>query len=154
MKKLIIAGIVLFLVLAGCSRPAGEYLDRGDTLFKQGKLTEAALSYRKAISKDAKLGKAYLGIGKTALQGNDFGEAYRALTVALQLMPDDAEVLRLQSEVAMGAYLIDPKHPAYLKANLLTVADRLERLNPKTPEGLKIRGLVAATEGEHRTALD
>ena len=54
---------LLLLVLASCSRDpkvqAQRYVDNGNKFFAKAKYKEAAIMYRKALSKDPIFGEAY-----------------------------------------------------------------------------------------------
>jgi len=142
------------LLLAGCGRTAADYLARGTVLLKEGKAAEASLNFRKAIQKDPRLGQAYIGLGESSLAERDIAGAFQAFSVATDLMPNSQEALTKLGEVAMAAFLVDPRRPEHLRTKLISIADRLLRETPSSKEGLKLKGLVAAAERKHVEALE
>jgi tetratricopeptide (TPR) repeat protein len=74
------------------ARP-GEDLSAGVLLEKAGKSAAAAAAYRRAAAKDAKLWEAHFNLGNLALAQRRFDEAAAAYRQALELRPDEPDIL-------------------------------------------------------------
>src|ERR1700732_4909963 len=94
--------LMIALVLAGCARTPeakkARYLERGNRYFKQEQYREAILEYRNVLRIDQKEPAAPRQLGLAHYQIGQFGVAFRYLTQAQQLDPDNTEVrLKLAS---------------------------------------------------------
>jgi Flp pilus assembly protein TadD len=94
--------LMIALVLAGCARTPeakkARYLERGNRYFKQEQYREAILEYRNVLRIDQKEPAATRQLGLAHYQIGQFGVAFRYLTQAQQLDPDNTEVrLKLAS---------------------------------------------------------
>jgi len=91
---------LLLLALASCSTDpkvqAQRYVDNGNKFFAKAKYKEAAIMYKKALTKDQKFGEAYYRLGLTNLKLGALGDAIGTFRRAAELQPDnpDAKVLR------------------------------------------------------------
>ena len=73
--RLLACGAILATAVAGCSKSAQNYLDRGNAQMEKGNTDAAVLEYRNAVDKDAmfaparqKLAEAYLKQGNGSAQ--------------------------------------------------------------------------------------
>src|SRR5690242_12962996 len=99
--------LMIALVLAGCSRSPeakkARYLERGNRYFKQEQYREAILEYRNVLRIDQKEPAATRQLGLAHYQLGQLGVAFRYLTQAQQLDPDNTEVrLKLASIYVLG----------------------------------------------------
>ena len=90
----------------------------GDVQFRFARMSDAEISYQKALKLDSKQIPAYLGLVRIYRAYSLYGHAYQNLERAHQIAPDDPEVQRLwfrqlsrkERIAAMEAYLAAP-HP-------------------------------------------
>jgi tetratricopeptide (TPR) repeat protein len=151
MKKVV--GIcILMLALSACVGKRG-YLDKGNAFFKQGMYTDAEINYRKAIQKDSNYGEAYYRLGLTELQENNPLETYNALYRASQLLPNDVEVQEKFGSVCLEYYLRDPSRPQKLYQQVLEISGDLLARNPKSFEGLRLKGYLAYADRKPQDAI-
>jgi tetratricopeptide (TPR) repeat protein len=99
--------LMIALVLAGCARTPeakkARYLERGNRYFKQEQYREAILEYRNVLRLDQKEPAATRQLGLAHYQLGQFGLAFRYLTQAQQLDPENTEVrLKLASIYVLG----------------------------------------------------
>jgi len=99
--------LMIALVLAGCARTPeakkARYLERGNRYFKLEQYREAILEYRNVLRIDQKEPAATRQLGLAHYQLGQFGVAFRYLTQAQQLDPDNTEVrLKLASIYVLG----------------------------------------------------
>jgi Tfp pilus assembly protein PilF len=100
------------LVLVSCNRNP-DYLKqrnlaRGNEYFKAGKLKEASIMYRNAITNDRKFGEAYYRLALTELKQNGSMSAVRQLRIAVELLPGGTDdwkdaILKLAEIEVAGA---------------------------------------------------
>ena len=141
MKKA--AGLcIALLAITACGTKTG-YVEKGNALFQSGKYQDAALNYRKAIQKDSKYGEAYYRLGLTQVQEGNASEAYNSLFRASQLLPDDIEVQEKFASFCLDYYLKDSKRPQNLYQQIQESAGELLAKNPKSFEGLRLKGTLA-----------
>ena len=113
-KSKLVAALALFVILAACSRSPQSYLEKGNKLAAQGKYTDAALNYRKAIQKDERFGEAYFQLGSVNLQWGKASDAYQYLVRAAELLPARDDVKVRLADLALRAYIADKRRPAKL----------------------------------------
>jgi tetratricopeptide (TPR) repeat protein len=143
---------MLLLAIAACGTKRG-YLEKGNVLFQQGKYQDATINYRKAIQKDPNYGEAYYHLGLTALKQDHAVDAYNALFRADQLLPNDTEVKETFAGFCLEYYLRDPKRPQKLYQEIQQAASELLAQNPKSFEGLWLKGALAREERKPQDAI-
>jgi tetratricopeptide (TPR) repeat protein len=150
-----LAAVILpsILVLAGC-RSASSYLEKGHAAFAQGKFEEASLDYRKAIQKDPAFGEAYYRAALAELKQNKTAEALQDLEQAVRLMPDNQAARTDLTNLMLGAYIGDSKHPKFLYALLVTFSGEWLRRDPNSMQGLRIQGYLAMLERRPEEAVE
>jgi tetratricopeptide (TPR) repeat protein len=99
--------LMIALVLTGCARSPeakkARYLERGNRYFKQEQYREAILEYRNVLRVDQKEPAATRQLGMAYYQLGQLGLAFRYLSQAQQLDPDNTEVrLKLASIYILG----------------------------------------------------
>ena len=145
--------LLLALVFGGCSRDAGEYLERGRALAAQGDHVRASLEFRKAIQQDEGLGEAYLALGLSELEQDNGAEGMAALQRAVELMPDSAEAKARLADLALAIYQANPgNQPMY--DLLAKLADQLFAQDPESFDGLRIRGDLELFSGQPNEAIE
>lgn len=150
---LFISPVCLFL-LVSCGRSPEAYLEKGNSYFTAGKYEEAALNYRKAVSKDARFGEAYYRLGLTALKTKDATEAYRALSSAVEILPQRADVKVSLADLLLPAYLGDKRRPVRYYNELAKLSGDLLAQNPNSYDGLRIKGNLAWSDGRLKDAAE
>ena len=134
----------LVLLEGACSRNPRYYLDKGDKLYAKGAYADASLNYRKAIQKDPSFGPAYYQLGLSELHLNKASEAYQSLSRASVLLPNREDVKVTLAGLSLAAYFSDRRHPDALRKKVDTLADQLLAKNPKSYDGLRLKGHLAA----------
>jgi tetratricopeptide (TPR) repeat protein len=148
-----VAGVcILLLAITACTTKRG-YVEKGNALFEQGKYEDAAINYRKAIQKDPSYGEAYYHLGLSAIQRENAQEAYSALYNASQLLPDNTEVQEKFASICMDYYLRDPKRPQKLYQEIQQSATVLLSKDPKSFEGLRLKGALAHEDRKPQDAI-
>jgi Flp pilus assembly protein TadD len=99
--------LLIALVLVGCARTPeakkARYLERGNRYFKQEQYREAILEYRNVLRIDQKEPAATRQLALAYYQLGQLGLAFRYLSQAQQLDPDNTEVrLKLASIYVLG----------------------------------------------------
>jgi tetratricopeptide (TPR) repeat protein len=145
--------LLSILVLAGC-RSANSYLDKGRAAFARGQFEEASLNFRKAVQKDPALGEAYHGAAQAELKQNKVAEALQDFEQAVRLMPDNQAARTDLTNLMLGAYIGDSKHPKVLYDLLVKFSGEWLRRDPNSLQGLRIRGYLAMLERRPLDAVE
>ncbi len=140
--------------LAGCGKSAGQYLDRGNQLFKAGKYSDATLNYRNAIKKNPQSGEAYYRLGLSLLKQGNANEAYQSLNRAVTLDPKNNPAKVDMANLCLTVYARDPRHPAVLYKQAQTLADQLTAPGGNPAEGLRLKGTIALIDNHPGMAID
>jgi tetratricopeptide (TPR) repeat protein len=143
--SVVLTGCLFFSV--SCGRSPQAYLEKGNNFFSAGKYSEAALNYRKAVGKDARFGEAYYRLGLTELKLNNSSEAYKALSSAVDLLPQRSDVRISLADVLLPAYMADKRRPLRFYNQLKKLSNDLLAQNPRSYDGLKIKGTLAWSDG-------
>lgn len=138
---LVLVALVLVSMTA-CSTKRG-YVEKGNALFKEGRLDEAALNYQKAIQKDPKYGDAYYRLGILAMSRNDYPTAFNALYRANRLLPNDTDLQETFGAFCLDYYLKSPQRPQRLYQQTAQLASQLLAQNPNSVQGLRLKGALA-----------
>ncbi len=150
---------LLLLVLASCNRDpkvqAQRYVDNGNKFFAKAKYKEAAIMYRKALSKDLKFSEAYYRLALTDLKLGAPGDAVRMLRNAL----DDKQYQNTDAVVQLAnIYLVastqNEKESAQLLEEASTLAQGLLKKDPKSFDGHRIAGQIALIKKDPKTAVE
>lgn len=141
------------VILAGCGRNPETYMKKGDTLFAAGNNAEAELNYRKATQTNPNLGEAYRRLAQAELKQNKGAGAYRSLSRAAELLPNNQEVLVSLAELSLSFYLMDPGRPKQFSDAAARIADRILAKDAQSVEGLRLRGSVALANRRPEEAL-
>ncbi|HLG95846.1 MAG TPA: tetratricopeptide repeat protein [Bryobacteraceae bacterium] len=150
-----VACLVLFAVLlAGCGRSATQYIARGNQLFSSGKYDDAILNYRNAIKKDPKSGEAYYRLALALLRTNKTPEGYQSLLHAVELSPNNLDAKVELANLSLTAYAQNPAHPASFYNQVVKLSDQLLAANANSPEGLRLKGAIAALDNHMGDAVN
>ena len=143
----------LFLMVS-CGRSPQAYLEKGNSFFTAGKYDEAALNYRKAVGKDPRFGEAYYRLGLTALKLKDPSEAYKALSSAVDMLPQRADIKVTLANLLLPAYMADKRRPVRYYNQLTKLSGDLLAQNPRSYDGLRIKGTLAWLDGHLKDAAE
>ncbi len=149
---LAISVLPLIVMLSAC-RSAKSYLDKGNAMFAQGHYSEANLNYRKALQKDPNFGEAYYRAGLAELKDNKVAQALQDLEHAARLMPDNAAVRTDLTNLMLGAYIGDPRHPKFLYDLLVQFSGEWLKRDPSSMQGLRIQGYLDMLERRPEEAV-
>jgi predicted Zn-dependent protease len=145
-------GIFTLIVFAGCGRGPGYYLGKGRELSGKQQYAAAALNYRKAIQKDSRFGEAYYQLGLTEIRLDQRREAFQDLSRAEALLPGRDDVKVTLADFSFGAYATDRTHPKMLYDQVTRLSDQLLAENPKSYDGLRLKGYLAASDKKFKDA--
>src|SRR5690242_21063466 len=86
---ILIVGVspIVLLGLTGCGHGSAYYVDRGNSLFAEGKYADAAITYRKAVQKTPESGEAHYRLSLAQLALGNTNDAYQELSRASDLSP-------------------------------------------------------------------
>jgi tetratricopeptide (TPR) repeat protein len=136
--------ILLALASAACLRRPEYYVKRGNQFAAQGKYNEAELNYRNAIQKNANFGEAFYQLALTELNEGKVIDAYRNLARAVQLMPQRDDVKAKMADLSLSIALSDRRRPKGPWDEAAKLADGLLAKDPKSFDGLRLKGHMAA----------
>jgi tetratricopeptide (TPR) repeat protein len=129
--RMALAGaITVGLVVAGCSRSAQTYLDRGDQALARGDVAAAVLDYRNAVQQDAMLGSARKKLAEAYLIQGNVVEALREYVRAADLSPTDVSL-----QVKVGSLLLLAGRPEEARGR----ADKALAIDSKNVDALVLR---------------
>jgi tetratricopeptide (TPR) repeat protein len=155
MKKRQFAAIMLCsLALCSCSQSPQALVKKGNDLLKGGKYEEASINFRKAIQKDGNFGEAYHGLAQVEFRLNHIPDGYRLLSRAVELMPQRADVQVELADFLLLVYMADQRKSQVTYEQLQKLSDRLMANNPKSTDGLRIRGYLALTDRKPHEAAN
>jgi cellulose synthase operon protein C len=91
--RLLLSGVMLTLVLTGCSRDPNvrkqKYFESGEKYFAEGKYREAAIQYQNAVQIDDHFAQAHYQLSQSYLKLGDLNRAFPELTRTVDLAPDN-----------------------------------------------------------------
>lgn len=146
--------IPLALTTAACSRSPQHYLDLGNRLAAQGRFTEAELNYRKAVSKNPQFGDAYYQLARISQQQQKQVQAWQWLSAGARAMPNRTDIAVQLADLSLGLFLADKNRPRVLYDKVVTISDQLLAKDPKSFDGLRLKGHLAAANRQFAQAED
>jgi tetratricopeptide (TPR) repeat protein len=153
-----LAVLPLLLLLASCSRDPEKakrsYLDSGDKYLAKGKLKEASLMYRNAIRRDPRFGDAYFKLGEAELRRGEYAQAISALRRAIELLPNNPAPAARLADIFLGAYAGQQRRDERFLKEADEIADTLLKRDPKSYQGLRIKGFITSFRGDSPKALE
>jgi len=126
---------VLSLGIAGCSRSAQSYFERGNARLEEGKIDAAVLEYRNAVQKDPKFAAARQKLADVYMRQGNAAGALGEYVRAADLLPNDAA-----AQVQAGSLLLLARRAEDAKAR----ADKALAVDPKNVEALVLRANALA----------
>lgn len=150
-------GLAVFFGLLGvisCGRSPQSYLERGNKFSGDHKYQDASIQYRKAIQRDPKFGEAFYRLGLSESAEGNFPEAYRYLSRAVELMPDNQEAKIKLADLALMMYWANPRKPKAPYEQLARLADQLLAKDPNSFDGLRLRGSLAMLDRRPKEAIE
>lgn len=135
--------MLLALSAGGCSRSPGYYLAKGNAQFAAHKYEDASLNYLNAIQKDARFGEAYYQLALAEFQLRRPAAAYQSLLRAVELLPARTDAKVKLADISLAAYMGDREHPKAMYDRVSVLADHLIATNPKSYDGLRLKGYLA-----------
>jgi tetratricopeptide (TPR) repeat protein len=139
--------------LAACRSPQ-HYYSAGNDLYNSGKYQEAELNYRKAIQKDPKFGAAVYQLGLTEIKEHRGLDAYNTLGTAVTLLPDDPAPRIHLADLILAGYLAAANRPQVMYNRILELAAEIERIQPKSPDVFRLRGVLAESDKHPAQAVE
>ena len=128
-------------------------LETGNKYYNSGKYREASLIYRKLLQKDARYGEAYYRLALTDLRQGQIPSAIRSFRRACELQPNNEDAHVKLGDLHLAIYLANPqKNKAQLK-EFSELADTMLKRNPKSYDGLRLRGYQNLGEGKVKDAI-
>ena len=143
--------ILLILLEAACSRSAQSCLERGNTLFRAGKLQDAQLEYRASIAKDPRSPEAYYRLGLTETAIGDGDAALDAFQRAVRFAPDNDQYAIALADLSLEAYQEEPDQKSYDQVR--QEAYVLLGKNPNSFDGLRLHGELLLIDRKYEEAL-
>jgi tetratricopeptide (TPR) repeat protein len=148
---------LLLLVLASCDRDpkvqAQHQLDNGNKFFAKAKYREASILYRKAIQKDGRFGEAYYRLALTELKLGNYGDALKGLRRAVELQPTNTDAITKLGDLYLAASMQIPNQREQLLGEVDELADKLNKLNPDSFDGHRLKGQVALLNRDAAKAI-
>jgi tetratricopeptide (TPR) repeat protein len=148
---------LLLLVLASCSTDpkvqAQRYVDNGNKFFAKAKYKEAAIMYKKALSKDQLFGEAYYRMALADLQLGAAGEAVGMLRRAVELQPNNTDAAVQLANIYLFASTQDQQHAAQLLEEAATLSSKMLAKDPNSFDGHRLAGQIALLKKDPKTAV-
>jgi tetratricopeptide (TPR) repeat protein len=141
-------------LLAGCASNADTYVSKGNRQYAAGKYGDAEISYRKAIQTQGNNSEAYYRLGLTYLRECKRPEAENAFLTAANGNPPAAGAKLRLADLRLEEYVADPQHPGKLREYLQETADEALARDPRSLDGLRIRGTLALVDQRPGQALE
>lgn len=149
---------VLAIALIGCSGDSESSKKRliqtGNKYFDSGKYKEASLVYRKVINQDPRYGEAYYRWGLSELKQGRYAEALKALRRASELQPENDDAHSKLGDLYLAIYLSDTKRFKTVLTDFEELSKRLLKRNPKSFEGLRMKGYAAVANNDFKAAAE
>ena len=148
------ACVVALVVTAACGRSPETYVERGDALFRAGKLADAEIQYQKAIQRDANFGEAYLRLGLSQLARDDSAKAYDSLANAIRLLPGSEEAEVAFAELNLQAFVADPGRSERFRRLVVSLTSEILTKNSRSADGWRLRGALALLDKQSHAAVE
>jgi len=149
--------LLLLVMLASCNRDpkvqAQNYVNNGNKFFDRAKYKEAAIMYKKALSKNQLSGEAYYRLALADLQLGAPGEAVGMLRRAVGLQPDNMAAAVQLANIYLFASTQDQKNGAQLVEEGATLAAKILAKDPNSYDGHRLLGQIALLKKDNKTAI-
>ncbi|HSP67474.1 MAG TPA: tetratricopeptide repeat protein [Bryobacteraceae bacterium] len=148
---------MLLVLLASCSRDpkvqAQNSVNSGNKFFDRGKYKEAAIMYKKALSKDQRFGEAYYRLALTDLKLGSLGEAVGMFRRAVELQPDNMDAAVQLANIYLFASTQDQKNGPELIEEGATLVEKILTKDPNSYDGHRLAGQIALLKKDPKTAI-
>jgi tetratricopeptide (TPR) repeat protein len=144
--------LAAMVVITGCRNSASDYLAKGRELSAKQQYAEAVINYRNAIQRDPQFGEAYYQLGLIEVRLNHRPEAFQNLSRASDLLPDRDDVKVTLGDFSFNTYSADRARPKVLYDTVTSLADQLIAKDPKSYDGLRWKGYIAASDKKLKDA--
>jgi predicted Zn-dependent protease len=141
-------------ILAGCSRNARYYLNKGTASVAGGKDSEAELSFLKAIQIDPQSGRAHLLLGQMYARQSKLREAHDEMEKAAGLLPDSTEANAGLADASLAIYLADTARPRAMYNEIDTAANRFFAKDAGSFDALRLKGDLALLDKQTDRAVE
>lgn len=149
---------ILCLAFVGCDSDPKvarqKYLETGDRYTKNGKYREAIIFYKRALQKDAKFAQAYYQLGNAEMKNGSPINAMRAYQRCVELDQSNIDAATKLAEIYLAAYSKSEQKPKNLLKEIETISKRLLDKDPKSFEGLRLRGFLKLADNDIKGALE
>jgi tetratricopeptide (TPR) repeat protein len=145
--------VVLFTVVS-CGRSPQVYLEKGNRFAAQRKYQDASIQYRKAIQRNAQFGEAFYQLGLSEWEQGNLSEAYRQLSRAVELMPDNDRAKVKLADLALMMYWANPRKPKAPYELLVKLTNQLLAKPPESFDGLRLKGSLAMLDRQPKLAME
>jgi tetratricopeptide (TPR) repeat protein len=129
-------------------------LQRGQQLFKQGDYQRAVLEYRTALQRQPDSPEAMYRLAVALQRVDKPREAYDLLMRATRKLADDHDANLELAKLSVSMYMVNPKRPQAWADQVIKVADRLLAKQPRSFDGLRLKGLLAVADGRTDDAVN
>lgn len=148
---------LVLVLLASCSSDpkvqAQRYVDNGNKFFAKEKYKEAAIMYKKALTKNQLFGEAYYRLALADLKLGALGEAVGMLRRAVELQPDNMDAAVQLANIYLFASTKDEKNGPELVEEGATLAAKILAKDPNSYDGHRLSGQVALLKKDFKTAI-
>jgi tetratricopeptide (TPR) repeat protein len=150
---------LLLLILASCSTDpkvqAKRYVDNGNKFFAKQKYKEAAIYYKKALTKDQKFSEAYYRLALADLQLGAAGEAVAMLRRAVsdETYKNNDAAVQL-ANIYLVASTQNEKQGPRLLDDAAELAQKMLDKDPNSFDGHRISGQIALLKKDPKTAIE
>ncbi len=138
--------IPLLFAAAACNRDphvqSQNLVESGNKFANRGKLKEASIMYRRALSKDPKNGEGYYRLGLVSLKMQAYNDAASALRRAIELQHNNADAVTKLADLYWAVYVSDPPARKGMIPELEELSGTLLKRDPKSFDGLRIAGYL------------
>jgi tetratricopeptide (TPR) repeat protein len=149
---------LLGLAVVGCDSDPKvarqKYLETGNRYLKNEKYREAVIFYKRALQKDARFAEAYCQLGNAELKRGSAIEAMRALQRCVELDQNNTEAASKLAEIYLAAYSRSESKPKNLLKEIESISKRLLDKDPKSFDGLRLRGFLKLADNDLPGALE
>jgi tetratricopeptide (TPR) repeat protein len=149
---------LLLLALASCSTDpkvqAQRYVDNGNKFFAKSKYKEAAIMYKKALTKDQRFGEAYYRLGLTNLKMGALGDAVGSFRRAVELQKDNPDAKVQLANIYVFASTQDTQHAPQHLEEASGLVDSILEQDPNSFDGLRLSGQIALLKKDTKTAVE
>ncbi|HWD99775.1 MAG TPA: tetratricopeptide repeat protein [Bryobacteraceae bacterium] len=143
----------LAVALAACHKNPESYIARGRAALDAGKYAEAEIDYLKATQLNGALADAWYGVALAQFREKKLSDAYQNMTHASELAPRRDDISAGLADISIAGYLADPSHPGQLYNQAQAAATDLLNRNPKSWDGLRLKGLLDMLDHRYADAI-